>query len=325
MEKFANLTTSEKKEFPMTYDCIIVGGGLAGMQAGIQLGRYASHKVLVVDSEDGRSTLCRNYRNLLGYPGGVSGETIRQAGRKQLGDYGIELVRDRITDAEHLTHDRGFRLRGADGAIYETRTALLATGVMDRLPDWPGLLPCLGLSVFVCPDCDGYEIRGRETLVLGSGDVGANMALTLLQWTDRLLYLRQEDAEHPLSPELAQRLAAAGIPHRVAPVRAVMAADDGAMTGVVLQDGTELAAGRAFVAFGGNEVRSQLAGRLGARLHENRHVWSDPRTKMTSVPRLWAAGDIAFHSEQATVAMGEGAQAAIWIHKALLEANEAAE
>ncbi|QHW32403.1 NAD(P)/FAD-dependent oxidoreductase [Paenibacillus rhizovicinus] len=305
----------------MIYDCIIVGGGLAGLQAAIQLGRYNAYRVLVIDSEDGRSGLCRSYRNLLGYPDGVSGEALRQAGRKQLQTYGIAIRRDTVTHAEPLAPNGGFRLKGTEGDAYEARTVLLATGVMDRLPDWPGLRGCLGLSVYVCPDCDGYEIKGRRTLVLGAGDVGARMALTLRTWTDRLVYLRQEEREHPLSPELANQLEAAGIPHRAAPVQSITATDGCTLTGVVLADGTEIPADRAFVAFGGNEVRSQLARQLGARLHENMHVWTDSRTKMTSVAGLWAAGDIAFHSEQAAIAMGDGAQAAIWIHKTLQEAR----
>lgn len=307
----------------MIHDCIIIGGGLAGLQAAIQLGRYDAHRVLVLDSGDGRSCLCRSYRNLLGYPDGVSGETLRKAGRKQLQEYGIALRHDTVAAAEQLPQDNGFRLQGAEGSVYEARTLLLATGVMDRLPDWPGLRPCLGLSAFVCPDCDGYEIRDRRTLVLGSGDVGARMALTLRTWTDKLLYLRQEEDEHPLSPELEQQLAAAGIPHRTAPVRSIVAENDCMITGVALADGTTIETERAFIAFGGNEVRSQLARQLGARLHQNRHVWTDGRTKSTSVPGLWAAGDIAFHSEQAAIAMGDGAQAAIWIHKALQEAKAA--
>ncbi|WP_219834562.1 NAD(P)/FAD-dependent oxidoreductase [Paenibacillus sp. R14(2021)] len=302
-------------------DCIIVGGGLAGLQAAIQLGRYAKYKVLVIDSGDGRSTLCRSYRNLLGYPDGVSGEAIRQAGLKQLGTYGMEQKPDTILEAASLPNG-GFGLRGSSGASYESRTLLLATGVMDRLPGWPGLHPCLGLTVYVCPDCDGYEVKDRRTLVLGAGDVGARMALTLRAWTDELLYLNQESAKHPVSSELTARLAAAGIRHRQADVTAVNASMDGVFHGVLLRDGSEITAERAFVAFGGNEVRSQLAAQLGARLHENRHVWTDPRTKMTSIPQVWAAGDIAFHSEQAVIAMGEGAQAAIWMHKALTDMEE---
>lgn len=306
----------------MTYDCIIVGGGLAGLQAAIQLGRYAAHSVLVIDSEDGRSGLCRSYRNLLGYPDGVSGETLRQAGRRQLQTYGIAIKRDTVAEAGPLAQG-GFRLQGAGGENYAARTVLLSTGVMDRLPDWPGLRACLGISVYVCPDCDGYEIKGRRTLVLGAGDVGARMALTLRAWTDRLYYVRQETATHPLSPELAEQLDTAGIPHLAAPVQSLVVEDGCMLTGVVLADGTTMSAERAFVAFGGNEVRSRLAERLGARLHENRHVWTDPRTRMTSVQGVWAAGDIAYHSEQAAIAMGDGAQAAIWIHKALREMQAA--
>lgn len=302
------------------FDCIIVGGGLAGLQAAIQLGRYAKHRVLVIDAGDGRSVQCLNYRNWLGYPDGISGLAIRDAGHKQLAQYDIPIVQARIASAEHLPQGEGFRLRAEEGNdVYEARTVLLATGVADRLPDWPGLRQCLGLTVFVCPDCDGYESRNRDTLVLGAGDAGANMALALRNWTDRLLYLRQEVDERPLSPELEHQLSEAGIRHRPAAVRAVTSSEDGIFQNVVLEDGSSVRAERAFVAFGGNEVRTQLADRLGARLHKNRHVWTDPRTKLTSVPRLWAAGDIALHSEQATIAIGEGAQAAIWIHKALME------
>src|SRR5690606_34771208 len=75
---------------------------------------------------------------------------------------------------------------------------------------------------------------------------------------------------------------------------------------------------RAFVAFGGNEVRSDIAKQLHIERMENRHIITDPRTKMTNIPGIWAAGDIAVHSEQLVIAMGEGLQSAIWMHKWLL-------
>ncbi len=88
--------------------------------------------------------------------------------------------------------------------------------------------------------------------------------------------------------------------------------------GVVLKDGTKIECEYAFVALGGNEVRSQLASKLGVELHENKHILTDSRTKMTNIKHVWAAGDVVAHSEQVTIAMGEGSQAAIWIHKSLL-------
>ncbi|REE68013.1 thioredoxin reductase [Paenibacillus taihuensis] len=324
----------------MIMDCIIIGGGIAGLQAAIQLGRYASHRVLVIDSGDGRSAICRSYRNLLGYPDGVSGTELREAGMRQLAAYGIDVVHDTIVDASRAA-DGHFVLRGAgegessSSATYKARTLLIATGVMDRFTDYPGLRPCLGLTVYVCPDCDGYEVKDRRTIVLGAGDVGANMALTLRAWTDKLVYIEQAEAEPEAkanndaqqrtasgatSASIRAQLEAAGIRHTQAVVSAITVdTATGQFRGVQLADGTAIEADRAFLAYGGNEVRSQLARQLGASLHENGHVWTDPRSKMTSVPGVWAAGDVAVHAEQVSIAMGEGAQAAIWIHKLLMD------
>lgn len=83
-------------------------------------------------------------------------------------------------------------------------------------------------------------------------------------------------------------------------------------------DGQQIESRKAFLAFGGNEVRSGLAVQLGAAVSENGHIEVDPRSKQTSVPYLWAAGDVTVHSEQLAIAMGDGSQAAIWIHKSLL-------
>ena len=86
-----------------------------------------------------------------------------------------------------------------------------------------------------------------------------------------------------------------------------------------LADGRTIEADRGFTAFGGNEVRSSLGAQLGAKLSHNRHIETDSRTKLTSVRHLWAAGDVAVHSEQSAIAMGDGSQAAIWMHKSLAD------
>jgi thioredoxin reductase len=293
------------------FDCMIVGGGIAGLQAAIQIGRYG-HTALVADMGSGRSVLCRSYHNVLGWPDGISGSELRRLGRIQAERTGIRFVKDEIVEAER----RGglFVLRGRDGA-YEAKTVLLATGIMDRFPDLPGLVPCLGKTVYVCPDCDGHEIRNRKTIVMGSGDVGASMALTLSERTDELLYVNHE--RKPIAAELSGRLREKGIVVLAEPIREVLEEDDGSFQGVRLAGGGDIWADRGFIAFGGNEVRSSLAEQLGAERHENGHIMTDARTKMTTVPNLWAAGDVGVHSEQVTIAMGEGSQAAIWMHKTL--------
>ncbi|MEF3304072.1 NAD(P)/FAD-dependent oxidoreductase [Paenibacillus sp. GYB003] len=298
------------------YDCIIVGGGIAGLQAAIQIGRYG-HSALVADKGDGRSTLCRSYHNVLGWPDGISGMELRRLGRSQAEKTGIRFVADEIVRAERQADL--FWLQGTGGE-YRAKTVLLATGIVDRFPDLPGLVPCLGKTVYVCPDCDGHEVRNRKTIVLGSGDPGASMALTLSDRTDDLVFVNHE--RKPVSPESSSALRDKRIVVVSEPVREVLEADDGLFQGVRLASGGEIWADRGFIAFGGNEVRSALAEQLGAERHENGHIMTDARTKMTTVPNLWAAGDVGVHSEQVTIAMGEGSQAAIWMHKTLLRLGE---
>ncbi|MDQ0339266.1 thioredoxin reductase [Caldalkalibacillus uzonensis] len=298
----------------MSYDCIIIGGGIAGLQAAIQLGRYQRH-VLVIDTGYGRSTLCRSYHNLLGWPDGVSGETLRQLGQQHAQALGISFVQDEAVHVEKVGGQ--FVVSVKNGDVYRGKRLLLATGVLDRFPPLPGLIPCLGLTVYICPDCDGYEVRNKKTVVLGSGKSGAHMALTLTYWTKDVTYINHE--QQPLPEELSLQLASKSIPHLQEPAEHIVTGDEEwRICGVRLRSGQMVEAERGFLAFGGNEVKSDLAAQLGVERLENKHIVTDPRTKMTNVKHVWAAGDVTVHSEQVTIAMGEGSQAAIWIHKSLL-------
>lgn len=294
------------------YDCLIIGGGIAGLQAAIQLGRY-NHKVLVLDAGDGRSAICQSYHNILGHPDGVSGPHLREVGRKQAEKYGVEFVIGKAVHAKKLAD--GFEIESDHGDSYQARKLLLATGVMDRIPPFPELMPTLGISVYVCPDCDGHEVKDKSTIVMGSGNAGANMALTLSYFTDQITYVNHEKKE--VDEEKRTAMNSKGIQYVEGPIEKILA-DGPDFQGVALSNGEELTSERGFIAFGGNEVKSQLAQQLGVDLHENKHVLVDPRTKMTNVENVWAAGDVVAHSEQTTIAMGDGMQASIWIHKSLL-------
>lgn len=307
----------------MKYDCIIVGGGIAGLQAAIQLGRYR-RKVAVIDMDFGRSTLCRNYHNILGWPGGISGPELRRLGRQQAEAFGVEFISDEIkaVTANHPRADRddgGFRLTGASERIYETGRLLFATGIVDNIPDIQGINACLGNSVYVCPDCDGYEIIGHRTVIMGAGEVGAKMALTLSYFERNLIFV--DHAPSPLKADLSRQLEDADIEYTKGTVTRVAAETESAaaLSSVTLSDGRVLTAERGFVAFGGNRVNSQLTSQMGAETLDNGHIRVDARTKMTNIEHVYAAGDVVAHSEQTTIAMGDGAQAAIWIHKSLFK------
>lgn len=298
------------------YDCVIIGGGIAGLQAAIQLGRY-KRSVLVIDSNDGRSNLCKNYQNILGWPEGISGQTLRETGRQQATSYGIQFTEDRVIQCEKEIE--GFNVI-TNSANYEAATLLFATGVVDRIPPelQQELYHCMGKTVYVCPDCDGYEVNNRRVLVLGSGKAGASLSLTLTYWTNDITYINHDKKEiGPLANTLMQK----GITYKEGAIKKVIAEAE-MLKGVILENNEFIYGERGFLAFGGNKVRTELAHELGAELLENQHIIVNPRTKETNVSNVWAAGDIVAHSEQVTVAMGEGLQAAIWIHKRLLELYE---
>jgi thioredoxin reductase (NADPH) len=299
----------------MQMDAIIIGGGIAGLQAAIQLGRYM-HAVTVVDSGYGRSVLCRRYQNLLGWPDGVSGLTLRTTGRLQAERLGVKFIEDEVISVEH--QDGGFiaSLRQRQQPL-QASLVLIATGVMDRFTPIPGLVECFGLSVYVCPDCDGYEVRDRDTIVMGSGDTGAHMALALTYWTNKITFINHE--LKPISDNVKPLLTEQGIPIIDEEIKKVVTDGIGQFVGVQLTSGKLIQGERAFIAFGGNDVRSDLASQLGAERLENGHIVTDPRTKMTSVSNLWAAGDIGIHSEMLSVAMAEGTLSAVWMHKALVQ------
>jgi thioredoxin reductase (NADPH) len=294
------------------FECIIIGGGIAGLQAAIQLGRYM-HRVLVIDSADGRSTLCHSYHNILGYPNGVSGQRLREMGKSHAEELGIEFLQDKVMSAKEL--DKGFQIMTASGATFMTKRLLLATGVMDRIPPFPELYPCLGISVFVCPDCDGYEVKDKKTIIIGSGDTGIGMVKTLSYWTKELVYINHE--QRPVDKSDMEWMLDHHVGYIEAPIKQVLATNS-QLEGFILQNGETINAQHGFIAFGGNEVRTQLAKQLGVELLENKHMLVDPRSKMTNVQGVWAAGDVVAHSEQVTIAMGEGSQAGIWIHKDIL-------
>jgi thioredoxin reductase (NADPH) len=302
------------EDIGVKYDCVIVGGGIAGTQASILLGRY-EHRVLVIDAGYGRSTLCKSYHNVLGWPDGVPGEELRRLGRVQAEKLGVTFITEEVIEARKSNEGFVLKVKNAAHGPYEGSTLLLATGVLDRFPPLPGLVPCLGLTVYICPDCDGYEVKNKRTIVLGSGDPGASMAAALTYWTNDIVYINHEQKE--IGDKLRSKLAEHRIEVIEEAIESVITHKEWQFQGVRLADGRMIHGDRGFIAFGGNEVKSGLAHQLGIERLENKHIISDPRSKMTNVPGVWAAGDVAVHSEQVTIAMGDGSQAAIWIHKAL--------
>ncbi len=296
-----------------TVDCIIIGGGIAGLQAAIQLGRY-NHSVLVIDSNQGRSTITRGYHNILGWPDGISGPELRNLGKQHAEKYGVSFIDDKVTSLEKS--DNTFTVRTLLKQIYLTNTVFLATGLTDYLPDLPNLQQCLGTSIFICPDCDGYEITGKKTIVFGSGNTVANMAMTLTYWSKELTVINHDNKE--ISEENLLKLKSLGIQIIEEPISEIVVDAKKQLIGLLLENGELIKAERGFTGFSGNQLNNHLAKQVGVQLNESKHVVVNPRTKETNIIGIWAGGDLIAHSEQVTISMGDGSQAAIWMHKRLL-------
>ena len=296
-------------------DCVIIGGGIAGLQAAIQLGRY-KHDVLVIDSNQGRSTICRCYHNILGWPDGVSGQEIRKLGKLHAEKYGVHFLHDVVTTLKKESNH--FYLETEQHATFEAKTIFLATGLVDNLPKLENLVTCLGTDIYVCPDCDGYEVSGKKAVVLGAGNTGANMAVTLAYWSNDIIYINHNQSAAVDVTKLDELEK-----HRIKivyeQIEKIILDEKQHFAGVLLKNGEVVEAERGFIGFGGNKINYELAEAVGVELTENKHVLVNPRTKETNIKGVWAGGDLAAHSEQVTIAMGDGSQAAIWIHKRLLE------
>ncbi|WP_438292923.1 NAD(P)/FAD-dependent oxidoreductase [Streptomyces sp. HUAS TT7] len=288
-----------------TVDAAVVGGGPAGLSAALYLARY-NREVLVFDTGHGRSTHHQVNHNYLGFPDGIPTVDLRRLGTEQLARYrNARIAHHRITHVEGDA-ERGFTLHAQD-LVWQARTLVLATGVLDHFPHFPHWESYVGRSMFWCITCDGYENRGRSVLVVGHTDAAAGEAMQLHSLTDRVRLLTNS-ARDEISALFRGRLATAGIEvvhDRIAEPEG----KDGQLTAVRTRGGRRIPLDALF-SIQGATPETGLARGLGVALAESGYVAVDTEQK-TSVPGVYAAGDLtALHSHQVTAAVHEGAQAA---------------
>jgi thioredoxin reductase len=296
------------------YDVIVIGGGPAGLSAALVLGR-CNRRVLVIDSEEYRNRDARAMHGFLSRDGTPPDELLRIA-REQLAPYPVERITGRVIRAER--GERGFTLRLADERTAEARKLLLATGVVDRLPDIPGLRPLYGKSVHVCPYCDAWELRGQPLAVHGDG--GAQLALSLRTWTDDVVLLT--DGTGAPDGEQAELLAAMQVRVIDTPVRRLVG-DGGELETIEFADGSELRRRALFLKLGKQRQRCDLPHQLGVRVGEDDDGAEVDVRARTCVPGVYVAGDASVDVMFAVVAAAEGATAAFALNRELQEEEQA--
>ena len=166
------------------WDCIIVGAGPAGLNAALVLAR-ARRRVLVLDNGAPRNHATHEMHGVLGHDG-LDPADLRARGRAELARYGLDVVTADVQDAEVL--DGAVRFT-RDAGTDVTRTVILATGMLDEVPDLPGFTEVWGTSAHTCPYCDGFEHRDERIAVLAAGARGEHLAILLRQWSDDVVWL----------------------------------------------------------------------------------------------------------------------------------------
>jgi len=271
------------------FDCVVVGGGVAGLGAALVLGR-ARRRTLVLDSGGQSNRAAAHVGGLLGHDGVPPGALYTLA-RTQVAAYDTVALRDaEAVDAR--AEGSGFVVvLGDGGGEARAQSLVLATGMDYEVPDVPGFAELWGGAVFHCPFCHGWEVRDRPVAVYAAGEVADRLAALLAGWTDDVTVVD---------------------PANVTGVRV----EDGVLRAVVCRDGSEVCCDAVLV-HAPLHRRGALPERLGLALTDSGLVAVDAEAR-TSVPGVYAAGDVAVAPQQVAIALGSGHLAGVVATRELL-------
>lgn len=286
------------------HDVVVVGGGAAGLSAAVALAR-SLRSVVVVDAGEPRNAPAHGAHNVLAREG-IPPLELLAAGRQEARHYGAQVRQDRALAARRI--DGGFEVDLDAGGTIRARRLLLATGLVDELPEIPGVRRFWGTSVLHCPYCHGWEVRGQRIGVLGAGPMSIHQALLFRQLSEHVTLVRHT---MPDPGEAAwEQLAALDIPV-VDSAAEKLRSIDGVLRAVVLDDGREIPVDAVAVAprFA---ARTKLYEQLGGTATEHplgAFIATDAMGR-TGIPGVSAAGNTSDLAAMVSVATGAGVVAA---------------
>ncbi|ULD38826.1 NAD(P)/FAD-dependent oxidoreductase [Rhodococcus qingshengii] len=295
-----------------TYDAVVIGGSAAGLSAATVLAR-ALRTVVVIDAQQPRNSPAAHLHGYLSRDG-MTPKALLAAGRDEAVSFGAEITQGRVTHLDRATENGNFTVETEDGTTIGTRTVLVATGLRDELPDIAGVREQWGIDVLHCPYCHGYEVRNTAIAVLG----GENRPFTLhqaqliRQWSSDVIFFPNGIV---LDGAEREQLTARGIRVIDGDVAQVIT-QNGRVSGIELTDGRTEGRDTIFVGprFTPND---KLLKGLGCTVRETGWVGVDPAGG-TSVPGVWAAGNVVDSPAQLITAAGAGSTAAIALNHYLL-------
>lgn len=291
-------------------DAAVIGAGPAGLTAAIYLGRFR-RSFLVFDGGDSRAAWIPTSHNHPGFPDGVHGPDLLDRMRRQAERYGARFEPAVIQDLTPV--DGGFELTSAAGR-WTAQTVLIATGVRDNEPPLADVDGAVRSGLLrICPICDAYEAQGKRIAIISDNPLGVREAQFLKTYSDHITLIHI-GAPEALTANHRADLAGEGVALIEAPVERLVLDPEEARC---LHFGPErIERFDAVYSALGVSPRSQLAVQAGAKLDENGRLVVDDH-QMTSVPGLYAAGDVVRGLNQISTAEGEAAQAATSMHNRL--------
>lgn len=291
-----------------TLDCLIIGGGPAGLTAAIYLSRFR-RTTQVIDAGNSRASLIPRSHNYPGFPEGINGNELLARLREQATRYGAKLYSGKV---ERLSRepDKTFTAY-CDGVPYQTRSILLSTGMIDVEPGLPNFKDAIKQGLLRhCPICDAYEVIDQKVGVFGQGDAALKETLFIRTYTDDLTLINLGN-DNKLSEQNRKLLYEANIQLIEEPIVEVQVADK-RITGLKLASGEVRCFDTLYSALG-SLVVSGLAIQLGAECDDTGNLVVNAAMQ-TSIEGLYAAGDVVHGLNQICVATGQAAIAATAIH-----------
>lgn len=291
------------------HDCIIVGGGPAGLNAAVVLGR-CRRNVLIFDTGSHRNRYSHGTHNYLTRDD-VLPKDFLDISWKEIDKYGVKRIQAKIVKAVKAENEL-FEVKDESGKNYWAKKLLIATGLSDTIPDIPGFKELYGKSVHHCPYCDGWEARDKEIGVYARNKNGFELALVLKAWSKRITYYA--DGKNKLKPFEVETLALNKIPIISYPIERLQA-DGDCLKEIVFKNGQSHVCDALFFV-NGYEAQCNLAQTFGCNLTKKGAVLTN-RYQQTNIDGLYVAGDASRDMHFVVVAAAEGAKAGVIINKEL--------
>jgi thioredoxin reductase len=315
----------ETDRHDLQYDVVVVGGGSAGLSAALVLGR-SRRRTLVLDSGEPRNAPSSGVHGFFSRDG-TPPEELLKIGREQLEPYpSVEVRSAQVTGTSGENGD--FEVILDDGSVLRARKLLLATGVVDELPEKPGFEELWGRGVYHCPYCHGWEVRDRPLAVLNPGEGAAQRAAFIRNWSRDLVLLT--DGHANLNEEGRRTLRALDIPVREERISHLEGDPGGAAGGlrrIHFEDGSSLDREGLFYVppqRQGSELAKMLGCEIVAMGQAPAGVKGDPATRETTVAGVYVAGDAGNAVQSALLAAASGANAAFFVNHSLVADEVAA-